>query len=63
MTAEQSADYVVLAGRIMEAWFAAGLIEDDPSRQGMEDPEWRKAKVALAELDELGLLLIDGSDG
>ena len=45
-------ELIVRAGRIMEAWSAAGLIDGkDTSRQGTEDPEWRKAMVAAALID------------
>jgi hypothetical protein len=42
----------------MGKWADAGLIDgDDTSRQGDEDPEWRKAKIAVDAVQRF-----DGAD-
>lgn len=42
-------DLIALAAIVMGKWADAGLIDgDDTSRQGDDDPEWRKAKLAVA---------------
>lgn len=44
-------DLTALAAVVMGKWADAGLIDgDDTSRQGNEDPEWVKAKIAVAYL-------------
>ena len=46
-------DVIALAAIVMGKWADAGLIDgDDTSRQGDDDPEWVKAKIAVATVQQ-----------